>query len=917
MKIQYPILTILLIFMALASHAQTSFLHASGQKILNGNDEEVILRGMGMGGWMLQEGYMLETADFAGTQHEIRKTLENTVGEDATDEFYESWRENYCTKADVDSMAAWGFNSIRLPIHYNLFTLPIEEEINSGNDTWINTGFEMIDQLLEWCKANKIYLIIDLHAAPGGQGKDANISDYDSSKPSLWESSENRRKTVALWKKLAERYANNPWVGGYDLLNEPNWDIDNAGNQNGCSCNQNTALWNFYKELIKAVRTVDNNHLLIIEGNCWGNNYNGLGDPKKLDSNLALSFHKYWSYNDYGSIEGIVSLRSSYNVPIWMGESGENSNTWFTNAIRLVESYGIGWAWWPYKKIGSVTGTITIPKTTGWQKLLDYWKGNGSKPSEDQAYDWMMEQADMLKLENCTIHRDVLDAMFRQINSTETLPFKNLTVPGTIYAVDYDLGPNGFAYSDSDTANYKTTTGEYSAWNSGYSYRNDGVDIEACTDAGGTNGYDVGWTTTGEWLQYTVITEQNAAYSIDLRYAALWNGSKIHFEQDGVPVTTTISLPSTGGWTTWGTTSINNVVLKKGKHKLKLCIDNAGFNINFFKIHTPVETGSVTPEILNICTNTMGDQIRLATNLGYDMASLPSSGEFKLTVNNSEKSIETIHSDETNPEVLVLQTNGTMIASDQIYLTYSGESLKTADQRLYDPFDNREVENDAPEYFLLPGKIEAEDFSYNSGFQTETCSDAGGGSDLGYASSGDYADYDVYVSNKGTYEFNYRVASLYSGKFELRQVKDGKVSTLHSINVPVTGGWQVWKTLSSEATLEQGKNTLRYYAVSGEFNLNWISASALTSINTFASGNDLDVVYRKKDNSLLIRLNKNSDTQYNFSCYDLNGRQLFHQPLDFNGNTNITIQNSPLKKGIYIVRFKSDNQIISRKLRVI
>ena len=132
-----------------------------------------------------------------------------------------------------------------------------------------------------------------------------------------------------------------------------------------------------------------------------------------------------------------------------------------------------------------------------------------------------------------------------------------------------------------------------------------------------------------------------------------------------------------------------------------------------------------------------------------------------------------------------------------------------------------------------------------------------------------------------------------------------------------SGVWQVWKTLSSEATLEQGKNTLRYYAVSGEFNLNWISASALTSINTFASGNDLDVVYRKKDNSLLIRLNKNSDTQYNFSCYDLNGRQLFHQPLDFNGNTNITIQNSPLKKGIYIVRFKSDNQIISRKLRVI
>ena len=66
----------------------------------------------------------------------------------------------------------------------------------------------MTDDLLKWCAANKIYLILDLHAVPGGQGKDANISDYDPSKPSVWESEENQKKTVALWKKLAERYKN-------------------------------------------------------------------------------------------------------------------------------------------------------------------------------------------------------------------------------------------------------------------------------------------------------------------------------------------------------------------------------------------------------------------------------------------------------------------------------------------------------------------------------------------------------------------------------------------------------------------------------------------------------------------------------------------------------------------------------------
>ena len=70
-----------------------------------------------------------------------------------------------------------------------------------------------------------MYLILDLHAAPGGQGYNADISDYDDSKPSLWESKENRDKTVAFWKKIAERYKDEPWIGGYDLINETNWNL--------------------------------------------------------------------------------------------------------------------------------------------------------------------------------------------------------------------------------------------------------------------------------------------------------------------------------------------------------------------------------------------------------------------------------------------------------------------------------------------------------------------------------------------------------------------------------------------------------------------------------------------------------------------------------------------------------------------
>ena len=136
---------------------------------------------------------MLETSKFANPQYQIRDKIESLIGKPNTDSFYNAWLQNHCTQDDVDSLAAWGFNAIRLPMHYNLFTLPIDEEPVVGADTWLPKGFEMVDSLLDWCKKAHIYLILDLHAAPGGQGKDAAISDYNTSKLSLWESPENRR----------------------------------------------------------------------------------------------------------------------------------------------------------------------------------------------------------------------------------------------------------------------------------------------------------------------------------------------------------------------------------------------------------------------------------------------------------------------------------------------------------------------------------------------------------------------------------------------------------------------------------------------------------------------------------------------------------------------------------------------------
>ncbi len=392
-----------------------SFLRASGDRIVDAQGREVLLRGMGLGGWMLQEGYMLGLKK-EGTQHSIRARIEDLVGKEDTERFYQLWRQNHMTRADVDRLAASGFNSIRLPMHYNLFTLPIEQEPVKGRDTWLTTGFEMVDNLVAWCRANRMYLVLDLHAAPGGQGKDANISDYDPGKPSLWESEENRRKTVALWRKLAERYANEPWIGGYDILNEPNWTFEGK-DANGREDASNAPIWELYKAITGAIREVDTKHLVIVEGNGWGNNYRGFPEP--WDGNLAMSFHKYWNPNTADAIAPFLALREKYHLPIWLGESGENTNEWFRECVSLVEGHRIGWSWWPHKKLFSPRCILTVTAPDGFKKVVDYWNGEGERPSRESARRALFELVENLKADRCHFNADVAQALIRPVVTTD------------------------------------------------------------------------------------------------------------------------------------------------------------------------------------------------------------------------------------------------------------------------------------------------------------------------------------------------------------------------------------------------------------------------------------------------------------------------------------------------------------------
>ena len=114
-------------------------------------------------------------------------------------------------------------------------------------------------------------------------------------------------------------------------------------NPNGCDDVENKPLKALYDQIIPAIRKHDKNHLLFVEGNCWANNHKGIWPLN--DDNVALSFHRYWIDNNVGSIQEYLDLRKRFNIPLWVGETGENSNEWYQQAVALLEEYEISWSW--------------------------------------------------------------------------------------------------------------------------------------------------------------------------------------------------------------------------------------------------------------------------------------------------------------------------------------------------------------------------------------------------------------------------------------------------------------------------------------------------------------------------------------------------------------------------------------------
>jgi len=373
----------------------------SGDRIVDrATGQPVHLIGFGLGGWLLPEGYMwgIRTLD---RPWQFEEAIEQLIGPSDAAEFWRRYHDNYVTEQDFQAMSAMGVNSVR-PALLASKLMP-KEQPESTPYTFSDEGFRFLDSLVAWGTHYRIGIIWDMHGAPGAQNAE-NISDSDG-EARLWtERDIYWPRLDALWRRIAERYAGNPYIIGYDLLNEPLLrryeGIDEAD------------LRTLYVQLTETIREVDPNGLIFIEGDDWAQNFRML-EPIDWDPHLVLAFHSYPPTSSERGLARWDSLRNRYDVPLWHGETGEVGAPFDLNreATRFLRSANVGWSWWTHKKIARESQPWHCPPTQGFQRILDYWQGRAERPTAEQAREWLFGQAEKVNSRYCDFLPDMVASL--------------------------------------------------------------------------------------------------------------------------------------------------------------------------------------------------------------------------------------------------------------------------------------------------------------------------------------------------------------------------------------------------------------------------------------------------------------------------------------------------------------------------
>jgi endoglucanase len=388
----------------LASRAQ--YAHTQGEQVIGRNGKPLLLRGTNLGNWMVPEGYMWQFGGHVQSAREIEALVAELIGPERSKTFWQQWRDNYVTQSDIHLIHQAGFNSIRVPMHYRFFQSDDAE------------GFRLLDRLVKWSRAEGIYLVLDMHAAPGGQ-TGTNIDDSDGY-PWLFTDQSSQQQLLDTWHRIARHYRNEPVILGYDLLNEP---IPTYPKLHGL----NPLLEPLYKRTAAVIRKEDKHHILILGGAQWDNNFDVFGPP--FDSNVIYEWHKYKVLvPDQSLVQRYVDFRTKNHVPIWLGESGENKDEWLATFRTVLEKNNIGWAFWPYKKLANTTAVETVTPPADWPSIVAYAKlpngvGLTSERLKDRPEQEVIDRAfaqliENIKLSHCTTNLGYVRALLPETTLT-------------------------------------------------------------------------------------------------------------------------------------------------------------------------------------------------------------------------------------------------------------------------------------------------------------------------------------------------------------------------------------------------------------------------------------------------------------------------------------------------------------------
>lgn len=317
-----------------------SMLRVQGRDIVNERNEKVFLRGVNFGCWLAWEGAGLPLLEML-PEHRIKAELEARVGAALTASFSDGFNANYIQASDFAFAKSRGLNFIRLPFHHRY--------VQAGQLT-------LLDQAVSWAKLAGIYVMLDLHGAPGCQNPDYH-SDSDGS-AHLWEDTAYQAAFLDCWAILAQRYKDEPTVLGYELLNEPVAPTD-------------AALADLYRRGIERIRAIDIQHMILLDGNEYGAHFGGLV-PAELGPNLVYVFHSY--DGSQAALEARITTFKAFSeqhqVPVMCNEYGGEVN----HCAGSFETAGIPYAPWMYKLFGIPEAEALfywMPGTHPWQVWCD------------------------------------------------------------------------------------------------------------------------------------------------------------------------------------------------------------------------------------------------------------------------------------------------------------------------------------------------------------------------------------------------------------------------------------------------------------------------------------------------------------------------------------------------------------------